>query len=109
MRILITALVLLCIPASCLASNQTSTFQCNNGIVSLGSTESEVVEKCGQPTSITYVEVEPDEGSAAYRKRHRKPDSQEWKYNLGPNQFMYLLVLREGKVSSIVSLNSYGK
>jgi hypothetical protein len=107
MRTLAIALSLIALPAVCLGS-QTSSFQCPNGIVSVGDTREEVATKCGRPTGKTYTEVTPLAGSDAYRDRNSYSFESHWSYDPGPNGFVYKVEFRGGKVRYIENTEKYG-
>lgn len=108
MRILIVGLLLIGLPAICVSSSQTSSFQCPNGIVSVGDTREEVANKCGTPGRKTYTERSPLTGSDTYRDRNTYIYESYWTYDPGPNGFVYRLEFRDGKVRFIVNTERYG-
>jgi hypothetical protein len=80
------------------------TFRCPNGdIASTGDNIGEVAIKCGQPTYKTHRVVE----IGSY-KGFTTIEIDEWTFNMGPRDFVYTLVFRNGILSSIKSGN-YGK
>jgi hypothetical protein len=91
-------------------------FRCGTKVVSIGDTQSEVINKCGEPDDIQVWEVE------RARKRHFKslpsPDTtgrlsensysrkvhvvvEEWLYNRGRQEFLRLLRFENGKLTKI--------
>jgi len=66
---------------------ESSTFRCNRGLVSISDTWYEVKEKCGEPTSFS---------------------SGEWVYDFGRNSFIYVLKFRNSKVYKIINTGNYG-
>lgn len=107
MRTSIILLLSLVLPSICIGS-QTSSFQCPNGIVSVGDTREEVSNKCGMPTGRTITEVTPIAGSDAYRDRNSYSYESHWTYNPGPNGFVYRVEFRGGKVRYIENTERYG-
>jgi hypothetical protein len=107
MRIFIVGLMLFGLPGICIAS-PTNSFQCPNGIVSIGDTREEVADKCGKPTTKTYTEVSPIAGSDAYRERNSYTYESHWTYDPGPNGFVYRVEFRGGKVRYIENTETYG-
>ncbi|MDD3294874.1 MAG: DUF2845 domain-containing protein [Geobacteraceae bacterium] len=80
-------------------------FRCPNGsLVSTGDSISEVSLKCDAPTSVVRRDdpVETAWGKTAY------VEVQEWTYNQGPNQFVYFLVFRGGRLVAVRS-GDYGR
>lgn len=93
---------LLVFPAFCMAKEETDSFQCAGGIVAPGDSKREVVRKCGKPTrkSIVY------KGTILYK---RTRSLEKWTYDLGPDNFVYLLTFEGDKVVHIYNLEYYGK
>jgi hypothetical protein len=79
---------------------------CSGDIISEGDSASEVLGKCGQPTSATQREqVIIDHHS---EERVITPVLiDDWIYNFGPDRFQYRIILRNGRVWQIESLD-YG-
>jgi len=107
MRIFIVVLLFVCLPGICIGS-QTNSFQCPNGIVSVGDTREEVAIKCGKPTTKIYTEVSPMTGTDAYRDRNSYTYESHWTYDPGPNGFVYRVEFRGGKVRYIDNTEKYG-
>ncbi len=90
---------------SCAAFAHADSFRCPNGsLVSTGDSISEVSLKCDAPTSVVRRDdpVETAWGKTAY------VEVQEWTYNQGPNQFVYFLVFRGGRLVEVRS-GDYGR
>lgn len=87
----------------------TDSMRCQGGIVSIGDTAGAVMSKCGQPAYTTQRErkdVEVDsKGSGS--KAISIVTIDDWTFNFGPNEFQYRLVLENGRVTGIESLD-YG-
>src|SRR5512136_656221 len=98
MRIFIVGLLLIGMPGICIGSGQTSSFQCPNGIVSIGDTREEVANKCGTPNKKMYTEISPVAGSDAYKEWKTYTYESQWTYDPGPNGFIYILEFWKGKV-----------
>jgi len=107
MRCLVVVFLLSALPVTCLSSS-TSSFQCPNGIVSVGDTREEVATKCGKPTGKTYTDITPIVGSDAYRERNSYSYESHWTYDPGPNGFVYKVEFRDGKVRYIENTEKYG-
>jgi hypothetical protein len=74
------------------ALDDTSSMQCESGIVAAGDSEDSVKEKCGPPQQVL------------------RPDPQEpvvWVYNFGPTQLTYHVSIVNGKVERIQT-GTYG-
>jgi hypothetical protein len=94
--------------APAFASEPGSMF-CHGGIISTGDTVGEVLAKCGQPTYATQREEKRVYGGY-WRGAERLITTvaiDDWLYNFGPNRFQYRLVLENGFVRKIESLE-YG-
>jgi hypothetical protein len=88
----------------------------STGLISIGDTESEVLDKCGEPTSIEKMRVpgvyygNPGEmGHEEYRTQIAREGAatQKWTYDFGPNKFVYYLSFQEGELYRIES-GGYG-
>jgi hypothetical protein len=108
MRRLLISMALISLPCVCIASGQTGSFRCSNGIVSIGDTLEEVVSKCGPPSQKKFTEISPLTGSAAYRERNTHRVESHWTYDPGPDGFVYKLEFRDGKVRYIENTEKYG-
>jgi hypothetical protein len=88
---------------------QAETLVCKGGIVSIGDTVGEVLHKCGEPAYKTQREKGyVSQSTPGYReKSFASVTVDDWTYNFGPNEFQYRLLLENGTVSRIESLN-YG-
>lgn len=108
MKWFLCAWVLILLPVTMCAAGQTSSFQCLNGIVSVGDTLEEVAAKCGQPNGTILTTVSPLTGSDAYQERKSKTFQSHWTYDPGPNGFIYRVEFRAGKVRYIENTERYG-
>lgn len=90
-------------------ATDTDTMFCEGGLISIGDTAGEVLSKCGQPaTSTTREEKRYGAGSTYSHGRVFKTVAiDDWIFNFGPNHFQYQLVLENGRVARIESLD-YG-
>jgi hypothetical protein len=96
----VTAVCLAMTASVALADN----FRCpNDNIVSTGDRVSLVTAKCDTPSSIARREepVKNEEGRTVY------VEVQEWTYNRGPNEFVYVLIFRNGVLKEVLNLG-YG-
>jgi Protein of unknown function (DUF2845) len=107
-RFILVCLIVTAMNASAFAT-ESGTMSCQGGIVSIGDTAGEVVSKCGQPAYATQREQKKvTEGSKSSRETVITTVTiDDWTFNFGPNQFQYRLLLENGRVASIESLN-YG-
>lgn len=100
-----------------------SELRCGLELVNIGDTKSEVLDKCGEPSSIEGWEEERikrdfyrstmDEDLEDY-ERSRIPlfvkehvSIEEWLYNFGPNKFVRYLRFENGRLKKI-STGGYG-
>jgi uncharacterized protein DUF2845 len=82
-----------------LAATEMDSCVCRNGIVSRGETQAEVLVKCGPPDFRSQREE-----IVAERKGRNIATIDEWTFNFGPNEFMYLIRFVNGRVAVIQSL-----
>ena len=81
-------------------------FSCAGGIVSTDDRSFDVLAKCGQPDfrdSHQEEVVQQLDGT----KKKVFITVEEWTYNLGPNQFTRIVVLKNGRIAEIKT-GSYG-
>ena len=64
-------------------------FRCGDGLVSIGETQEQVLEQCGQPASTRRSGEFEGEGVP-------EAPMEEWVYNFGSTQFTKILVFRNG-------------
>jgi Protein of unknown function (DUF2845) len=75
-------------------------FRCPNGeFVTTGDQLGEVAVRCDKPTTTTRRE-EPQE---TFRGKVEYIPVEEWTYNMGPSDFIYTLIFRNGKLAEIRS------
>jgi hypothetical protein len=79
---------------------------CDGGIVSVGDLVSDVLRKCGQPTSATQRE-QVIVNQIANDHVITPIITDDWIYNFGPARFQYRILLRNDRVLQIESLG-YG-
>ena len=90
-------------------ATETGTMSCREGIVSIGDTAGAVVSKCGQPV-YTAQRERKDVETASKGSRDKAIITvtiDDWTFNFGPNQFQYRVLLENGRVTGIESLD-YG-
>ncbi|MGA7828463.1 MAG: DUF2845 domain-containing protein [Geobacteraceae bacterium] len=90
-------------------ATDTDSMICRGGIVSIGDTAGEVLNKCGEPATSTSRE-EQRYGTGLMYGRDRSFATvaiDDWIFNFGPDQFQYQVVLENGRVARIESLD-YG-
>lgn len=87
----------------------TDTMICKGGIVSVGTTAGEVIYKCGEPSFASQREqTRVEHGVIGHRNNvYTTSTIDDWTFNFGPNEFQYRLLLENGRVISIESLD-YG-
>ena len=74
---------------------------CDNGIVSVGDSAVDLIMKCGQPAwKDSHSEEVVDRPDGNF-KRTTVVNVEEWTYNFGPQQFLRIVILRNGVISSI--------
>ena len=81
LAILLSLAVLFGSLPSVFAEQEASTIMCDNGIVNIGDMDVDVQDKCGDPDS---------------------RGMNEWVYNFGPDQPVYTVIFKEGKVVRIL-------
>ncbi len=81
-------------------------FSCAGGIVSIGDRSFDVLAKCGQPD---FRDSHQEEVVQQFDDTRKKVfiNVEEWTYNLGPNQFTRIVVLKNGRIAEIKT-GSYG-
>ncbi|MFW6324218.1 MAG: DUF2845 domain-containing protein [Desulfovibrionales bacterium] len=77
-------------------------FRCGNELIRQGDTRLFVLKHCGEPADRLAYVVE--------KKRNHtviKVFMEEWTYNLGPQEFLYILTFANGRVQDITT-GGYG-
>lgn len=87
-------------------------FRCGTRVITEGDPADKVLQFCGSPVSVQTRRAErpyiDDLGrSYLYRGLVEEVVIEEWTYNLGPNQFMRLVRIENGRVADVKSLG-YG-
>ena len=77
-------------PSSAVDREDVSSLECSNGIVNVGDSKSDVLEKCGEPTR--------KEGFQGYL----------WVFDFGSSDFLYYLTFYQDRLERIQT-GSYGK
>lgn len=98
MQYLIIGLVLI---SSTAFANSTSSMRCNNGIISLGATKQETISMCGEPSF-------KDSYQEPINKYGATITIDQWTYDFGPSQFVYITYFQSGKLVKIESTNNWG-
>lgn len=101
MRILAPLLLMMFLGVDPASSTDWDTFRCKNGLVSRNDIMAEVIKKCGQPSLTNKREETYYRGGALVIFT-----VEEWTYNQGPYEFMYLLRFENGRVARIESLDT---
>ncbi len=75
-------------------------FSCEGGIVSTDDRSTDVLAKCGPPD---FRDSHQEEVVQRFGDTKQKVyiNVEEWTYNLGPNQFMRIVVLKNGRIAEI--------
>ena len=83
------------------AKEQVNRPQCSALSISVGDSAAEVAAKCGEPTLKDQLEEITQEQLDANTSRKVYGTVEHWTYNFGPNQFLRILTIRNGKVTNI--------
>lgn len=88
------------------ANVHADSFSCEGGIVSTDDRSSDVLAKCGPPD---FRDSHQEEVVQRFGNTKQKVyiNVEEWTYNLGPNQFIRIVVLKNGRIAEIRT-GSYG-
>jgi rRNA maturation protein Rpf1 len=95
-----------------LAAAPAYAFRCGTRVITSGDPSDKVLQFCGSPVSVQTRHAERpyiDElgRSYLYKGLVEEVVIEEWTYNLGPNQFMRLVRIENGRVAEVKSLG-YG-
>ncbi len=103
------ALLLVALTHTAVFASGTGSMFCKGGIISTGGTASELLAKCGQPAYSTQREEKrvTDGDTKGTDKTIVTVAVDDWLYNFGPNQFQYRVILENGIVVRLESLD-YG-
>ncbi len=87
-------------------------FRCGTRVITSGDPADKVLQFCGSPASVQTRHAERpyvDEFGRSYLSRGLVEEVviEEWTYNLGPNQFIRLVRIENGRVAEVKSLG-YG-
>jgi hypothetical protein len=82
-------------------------FSCKGGIISTDDRKADVISKCGEPDfrDSHQEDVTQRLGTTTHQRVYITVE--EWTYNLGPSQFMRIVVLQNSRVTEIRTGN-YG-
>jgi hypothetical protein len=101
---IVTALLLVVLwPSAHVAAE----YRCADTVISVGDTSGELIIKCGEPDWKQSHAEEIIETIDKDSKRKIIISVDEWTYNLGPDRFMRIFKLRDGKVVDVRS-GGYG-
>jgi hypothetical protein len=87
-------------------SGLADSLRCDGKLVTVGDSKLDAVAKCGNPVLKETREEERairvfDSRRKVFREVRKTVVIDEWTYNFGPGQFLYLVRFRDGKVSEI--------
>jgi hypothetical protein len=90
-------------------ATDTDTMICDRGMISIGATAGEVLNKCGEPATSTTREAKRygERSGYGHERYYSTVAIDDWIFNFGPNRFQYQVVLENGRVARIRSLD-YG-
>jgi Protein of unknown function (DUF2845) len=103
--IIIQSIILVCFLAA--AESRASDAFCGGRIVSVGDTNADAIMRCGEPDWRESRKQEIVEKLEADAKRKTFVTIEEWTYNLGPDAFMRIVTIKNGRVVD-VRLGGYG-
>ena len=98
------ALILVVLAPSALMAAE---YRCADKIISAGDRSGDLLLKCGEPDGKQSYAEEIIETIDKDSKRKTMITVEEWTYNLGPDRFMRIFTLRDGKVVDVRS-GGYG-
>jgi Protein of unknown function (DUF2845) len=87
------------------AYDSVSTVRCKDGMISVGSSQMEVLSSCGNPLTknrITQTSGRPDGYYSGYRGREITTELEEWAYNFGKGDFLYTFQFEGSTVKRIL-------
>ena len=103
-RFLLNALLFVALLPSALVAAE---YRCADKIISVGDTGADLFMKCGEPDWKQSHTEEIVETIDKNEKRKTIVTVEEWTYNLGPDRFMRIFTLRDGRVVEVRS-GGYG-
>ena len=83
------------------SSASADTMRCRDGLVSLEATKQETISKCGEPAGRESYPREINKYGAAVM-------IDQWTYDFGPTQFVYIVYFEQGKVVKIEGTTTRG-
>lgn len=101
MKIIVNLIIVLAISLLFAHSGFTSSFECNNKIISLNDTKAIVAMKCGAPSWKETHEVEWAYETSPGEKIKQYITVEKWFYNFGPDHFVHILTFRDSNLSDI--------
>jgi hypothetical protein len=87
-KIMWFAAIILCISPTCSFADAVDSFRCNSKLVQIGDSKLHVANSCGDP-----------DGKDS--NRGRWGDIDEWTYNRGPRDFIYVLTFKSNQLTAI--------
>jgi Protein of unknown function (DUF2845). len=106
--ILLTSLVIGAL-SPVFAQTSSGNLRCDGGVVTVGDYASELLRKCGEPVYATQREQKIlEEGSLTGDRIITTIIIDDWTFNFGPNRFQCRILLRNGRIWKIETMDYYG-
>jgi len=83
------------------SSTHASTINCSGGIVSIGDERIDLLSKCGQPDWKDSHQEEVTERFDPVTKKRTYITVDEWTYDFGPQQFMRIVIIKNGRIADV--------
>ncbi len=95
--------VILALGCLTLLSSPAFALRCGSDLVGEGDIAALVLQRCGEPVHRQSWQKELREGVGSSRETRRSVEVEEWTYNFGPSDFVYLLTFENGTLAAIRS------
>ncbi len=105
---IIAVLCLFSLVSAASGNDSVSSLRCKDGVVSVGSNQAEVLSCCGEPLTrnrVKHFSSGPDQyysGTRVRDGRQYTSVTDEWTYNLGRGDFLYIFEFEGSTVRKIV-------
>ncbi len=93
--LVLASLLLIAFPAG--ADDSLTSLRCNSGVISIGASKLELVSSCGQPSAKGTV----DRRVSSSTNRAEYVQIEEWTYNFGSSDFIYVMEIDGTKLIGI--------